>query len=71
MNRYRKFAVVTALGGSLLTASATPATAFEAEQCGRPSLNMAEDCACMVVGLAGEILDPGGQWGCVSSPRAT
>lgn len=72
MNRFRKLAVATALGGSLLTASAAPATAFEAEQCtlgpwgGGHIMYVVEDvshCACVLVGTVANIVFPD-SWAC-------
>ena len=68
MNRFRKLAVVTALGGSLLTASATPATAIQAVSC-YPGMGethypeAAVDCVCHVIEGVGRVVDGEG-WGC-------
>jgi hypothetical protein len=59
MQRFRKVIVATALGGSLLTASAVPAAASEAELCRIMGPEYVEDavaCVCLVLSL---IRDPG------------
>jgi hypothetical protein len=72
VNRFRKLVVVTAVGASVLTASATPATALEAAPCrlgpwgGGSITYVIEDvgnCACVVAGTVANIVFPD-SWAC-------
>lgn len=60
--RVRKLIVATALGGTLLAATAVPATASDAPPCRILGLEGVVDCVCTVLSLIGETgLPPGPQ----------